>query len=88
MKTYFQKFSDPEHIAPTAAIAFTINHVLAVFLPILLGYIWLHSPAFTFSAASEFSTLSFGLMLLIPLNTKKGRETDLSRLNLRQETVA
>ena len=47
-KTYFQKILDLEDIAPMVAVAFTINHILAVFLPILLGYIWLHSPAYIF----------------------------------------
>ncbi|MEM7524186.1 MAG: MFS transporter, partial [Pseudomonadota bacterium] len=38
-KTYFQKIADPEDQAPTAAVAFTINHIAAVFLPALLGYL-------------------------------------------------
>jgi hypothetical protein len=33
LKTYFQKIADPRDIAPTAAVAFTINHIAAVFLP-------------------------------------------------------
>ncbi|MBT8417747.1 MAG: MFS transporter, partial [Silicimonas sp.] len=40
LKTYFQKIADPGDIAPTAAVAFTINHIAAVFLPALLGYLW------------------------------------------------
>ena len=39
LKTYFQKIADPQDIAPTAAVAFTINHISAVFLPALLGYL-------------------------------------------------
>ena len=27
LKTYFQKIADPADIAPTAAVAFTINHI-------------------------------------------------------------
>ncbi len=41
LKTYFQKIADPADIAPTAAVAFTINHIAAVFLPALLGYLWI-----------------------------------------------
>ena len=41
LKTYFQKIADPQDIAPTAAVAFTINHIAAVFLPVVLGYLWL-----------------------------------------------
>ena len=40
LKTYFQKIASPGDIAPTAAVAFTINHIAAVFLPALLGYLW------------------------------------------------
>ena len=87
MKTYFQKIADPEDIAPTAAVAFTINHISAVFLPILLGYVWLYSPAFVFFSAAGFSAVSFGLALLIPRNPKKGLETVFSRLNPRWKTA-
>ena len=88
MKTYFQKILDLEDIAPTVAVAFTINHISALFLPILLGYIWLHSPAYIFFAAAGFSAVSFGLALLMPANPKKGCETVFSRFNLRRETAA
>ena len=30
IKTYFQKIADPQDIAATAAVAFTINHIAAV----------------------------------------------------------
>ena len=48
LKTYFQKIADPADIAPTAAVAFTINHIAAVFLPALLGYLWIVSPGAVF----------------------------------------
>ena len=35
----FPKIADPADIAPTAAMAFTINHIAAVFLPAGLGYV-------------------------------------------------
>ncbi len=88
MKTYFQKIADPQDIAPTAAVAFTINHISAVFLPILLGYIWLQSPAYVFFAAAGFSALSFILALLIPRHPEKGRETIFSGVRGHAETAA
>ena len=88
MKIYFQKIADLEDIAPTAAVAFTINHISTVFLPIFLGYIWLNSPAYVFFAAAGFSAVSFGLALLTPANPDKGRETVFSRFNLRRENAA
>ena len=45
MKTYLQKIADPEDMASTAAVAFTINHIAAVVVPLIFGVIWLISPA-------------------------------------------
>lgn len=77
LKTYFQKIADPEDIAPTAAVAFTINHIAAVFLPVLLGLLWLHSPGAVFLFAALMASGSFALALLIPRHPEKGRETKL-----------
>jgi predicted MFS family arabinose efflux permease len=79
LKTYFQKIADPGDIAPTAAVAFTINHIAAVFLPALLGYLWLQSPQLVFLMASGMALTSLGLALLIPRHPEPGRETILSR---------
>lgn len=78
-KTYFQKIADPRDIAPTAAVAFTINHIAAVFLPALLGYLWVTSPGSVFGLAALMSVTSMVLVLLIPRHPKPGRETILSR---------
>ncbi len=86
MKTYFQKIADPQDITPTAAVAFTINHISAVFLPVLLGYVWLVSPAFVFFTAAGFSGISFILAALIPRHPEKGRETIFADLRVRFET--
>lgn len=75
LKTYFQKIADPQDIAPTAAVAFTINHIAAVFLPVLLGLLWLVSPAAVFVLAACIASVSFGLALLIPRHPAKGHET-------------
>ncbi|TYO90656.1 MFS transporter [Oceanicella actignis] len=77
-KTYFQKIAAPGDIAPTAAVAFTINHVAAVALPASLGYLWLVSPAAVFVLAAAMACVSLGLALLIPRHPEPGRETVLS----------
>jgi predicted MFS family arabinose efflux permease len=41
IRTYFQKIADPQDIAPTSAVGFTINHIAAVFLPAIGGYLWM-----------------------------------------------
>ena len=75
MKTYFQKIADPADIAPTAAVAFTINHIAAVFLPVALGLLWLVSPAAVFLLAAGMAAVSFCLSMLIPRHPAPGNET-------------
>ncbi|MEW9919254.1 MFS transporter [Marimonas sp. MJW-29] len=75
MKTYFQKIADPADIAPTAAVAFAINHIAAVFLPVLLGLLWLASPAAVFFLAAAMAGVSFCLAMLIPRHPAPGNET-------------
>ncbi|MFQ6553891.1 MFS transporter [Aestuariibius insulae] len=75
IKTYFQKIADPSDIAPTAAVAFTINHIAAVFLPVLLGLLWLASPGLVFLSAAAMAGISLGLSLLIPRHPVPGHET-------------
>lgn len=77
LKTYFQKIADPGDIAPTAAVAFTINHIAAVFLPALLGYLWLTSPTAVFVLAAGMASISLLLALLIPRHPAPGNETRL-----------
>ncbi|MFC2970283.1 MFS transporter [Acidimangrovimonas pyrenivorans] len=80
LKTYFQKIADPADIAPTAAVSFTINHIAAVFLPALLGYVWIHSPGAVFGLAAGIAGTSFALALLVPRHPEPGNETIFSRL--------
>ncbi|MDD9715940.1 MFS transporter [Dinoroseobacter sp. PD6] len=75
LKTYFQKIADPADIAPTAAVAFTINHIAAVFLPASLGYMWVVSPAGVFWLAAAMAATSLCLSLLIPRHPGPGHET-------------
>lgn len=75
LKTYFQKIADPADIAPTAAVAFTINHIAAVFLPASLGYLWIVSPAGVFWLAAAMAATSLCLALLIPRHPAPGHET-------------
>ncbi|WP_137699555.1 MFS transporter [Marimonas lutisalis] len=79
LKTYFQKIADPGDIAPTAAVAFTINHIAAVFLPALLGYLWLVSPGAVFVLAACMASVSLFLALLIPRHPEPGNETVFAR---------
>ncbi len=81
LKTYFQKIGDPADMASTAAVAFTINHIAAVFLPALLGYLWLQSPGSVFGLAAAMASVSVCLALLIPRHPRPGNETVFARFS-------
>ena len=75
LKTYFQKIADPEDIAPTAAVAFTINHIAAVFLPASLGYLWIVAPDGVYILAASMAFISLILASFIPRHPLAGQET-------------
>ena len=74
IKTYFQKIADPKDISSTAAVGFTINHIAAVFLPVLLGIVWLESPSLVFLCGSTMALISLALSLNIPSSPEPGNE--------------
>lgn len=77
LKTYFQKIADPKDIASASAVSFTINHIAAVFLPALLGLVWLYSTSLVFIIGASIALLSFSLSFLIPRHPDQGFETTL-----------
>lgn len=78
-KTYFHKIADPEDHAPSAAVAFTINHIAAVALPVPLGLLWVHDPGLVYAFASCMALAALGLAVLVPRHPEPGRETLLAR---------
>ena len=78
LKTYFQKIADPKDIASASAVSFTINHIAAVILPVLLGLLWLYSHTLVFLIGSLIALSSFSLSLLIPRKPERGFETTLT----------
>lgn len=79
LKTYFQKIADPKDIASASAVSFTINHIAAVFLPALLGLVWLYSSSFVFIIGASIAFISLSLSFLIPRNPIQGIETTLKQ---------
>ncbi|ADZ69932.1 MFS transporter [Polymorphum gilvum] len=77
IKTYFQKIADPADIAPTAGVAFTINHIAAVGIPVTFGLLWLVSPAAVFLAGAAMAAVSLVLSTLIPAEPAPGNEVAL-----------
>ena len=77
LKTYFQKIANPKDIASTSAVSFTINHIAAVFLPFLLGMVWLYSYSLVFVIGTVIAIASLLLSFLVPNEPQRGFETTL-----------
>nr|WP_274613522.1 MFS transporter [Vibrio diabolicus] len=77
IKTYFQKIAAPADMASTAGVAFTINHIAAVVIPVTFGVIWLVSPASVFYIGAGMAAVSLLLSLNIPAKPEEGNETRL-----------
>ena len=68
--TYFQKIAEPEDIAPSAAVGFTINHIAAVALPVLGGYLWMIDYKIPFLGGAAIGFVSLCLVQLIKLKPR------------------
>jgi len=58
IRTYFQKVGDPQDIAPSMAVGFTINHLAAVFLPAIGGMLWVMDYRIPFFAGAAMGVIS------------------------------
>lgn len=61
IRSFFQKIADPRDIAPSMAVGFTINHIVAVVIPIVGGLLWMvdHRIPFVGGAALSLVSLAF-----------------------------
>ena len=71
INTYFQKIADPKDIASSAGVSFTINHIAAIFVPVLLGFLWIYSHSLVFFIGAFFAVLSLIATQFIPSNLTK-----------------
>jgi predicted MFS family arabinose efflux permease len=58
IRTYFQKVGDPRDIAPSMAVGFTINHIAAVILPALGGFLWVLNYRIPFFGGAVMALIS------------------------------
>ena len=58
IRTFFQKVGDPRDIAPTMAVGFTINHIAAVFLPAIGGFLWVVDYRIPFIGGAAMALIS------------------------------
>ena len=79
LKTYFQKIADPADIASSAGVSFTINHIAAVFIPVVFGLVWLYSPSLVFLAGAGMAFISLLLAFNMPSEPSSGNEVLLGK---------
>lgn len=58
IRTFFQKIAQNEDIASSMAVGFTINHIAAVFLPVIGGIMWVIDYKIPFIAGAFLSICS------------------------------
>ena len=80
ISTYFQKIAQKEDIAATASVSFTINHIAAVVIPVLLGMVWIVSPAAVFFVGVGLAVGSLVLSLNIPARPDIGNEVRVGKV--------
>ena len=75
ISSYFQKIADAADIASTAGVSFSIDHTAAVTVPVVLGFLWLTSPAMVFLIGGAMAAFSLLLACNIPARPAPGNET-------------
>jgi hypothetical protein len=70
IRTYFQKIAPREDISSNVAVAFTINHIAAVVIPVSGGLIWEIDYRITFLAAAVMSVVSLVLSFKVNSSLK------------------
>lgn len=63
--TYFQKTADPKDIAPSMAVSFSINHISAVVIPAIGGFLWMTNWRIPFLAGAGLAGVSLVLAQFI-----------------------
>jgi hypothetical protein len=72
ISTYLHKIADPRDIAPSNSVGFAINHIAAVFIPFIGGWLWLQDYRIPFAAGAALSVVSLLFVQFISsdLNTR------------------
>jgi predicted MFS family arabinose efflux permease len=71
INTYLQKIADPEDIAPSTSVGFAINHITAVFIPIIGGMLWLYNYKIPFITGAVLAVLSLFFVQKIKLKVER-----------------
>lgn len=65
IRTFLQKIADKPDIAPSSAVGFTINHIAAVFIPVMGGLLWTIDYRIPFLAGAVLGAISLALAQLV-----------------------
>ncbi len=65
IRTFFQKIANPQDIAPSMAVGFTINHIAAVILPAIGGFLWIIDYRILFFVGALLSLISLLFVQII-----------------------
>jgi predicted MFS family arabinose efflux permease len=74
-RTYFQKIADAADMAATASVAFSINHMAAVVVPVAFGALGMIDPAIIFWLGAAVASVSLTCSFLVPRHPAPGAET-------------
>jgi hypothetical protein len=77
-RTYFQKIADPADMAATTSVAFTINHIAAVAVPVTFGALGMIDPAIIFWLGACVASVSLTCSFFVPRHPEPGHETVLA----------
>jgi hypothetical protein len=76
INTYFQKIADPKDLASSAGVSFTINHIAAIFIPVLLGFVWIYSNSLVFYIGAIFTLFSLIATQFMSINLNETKKTN------------
>ena len=76
IRTYYQKIADTQDIAPGMAVGFTINHIAAVVIPTIGGFIWMIDYRILFILGSAMSFISLCAVQWIKTPDQKENESN------------
>ncbi len=79
IRTFFQKICDPAHIAPSMAMGFSINHISAVIIPLLGGWLWTLNYRIPFIGGAVLAVCSLALCQMIRIPKEDKAETEIAK---------
>ena len=76
INSFFRKQAEPADIAPSMAVGFTINHLTAVFLPVLGGFLWVYNWRIPFLGGAFLALLSLIFARFVPSKARLDTATN------------